>query len=73
MPSKLFDGKAHRLCLDQYGRPIWARTLAELREKSGGGRVAKQYSDKLDGRTVHSGYVIGGRWFSVYQPVEVDA
>jgi hypothetical protein len=58
------------LYIDQYGQPVWARTVRELRERAGGGRVSKMYSDKLDGRTVHAGYVVGQRWFSAYRPVE---
>lgn len=27
------------LYIDQYGQPVWARTVKELREKCGGGRV----------------------------------
>jgi len=37
------------LYIDQYGQPIWARTVKELREKCGGGRVFKIYRDKQDG------------------------
>ena len=59
--------------LDQYGSPVWARTVKELREKCGGGKVSKQYVDKKDGRTVHNGYVIGGRWFTAFKPVELPA
>jgi hypothetical protein len=47
------------LYIDQYGQPVWARTVRELRERAGGGRVSKMYRDKLDGRTVHAGYVVG--------------
>jgi len=61
------------LYLDQYGQPVWARTIKELQEKSGGGRISKMYCDKKDGRTVHSGYVVGRRWFSAYSPIELPA
>lgn len=61
------------LWIDQYGQKEWARTVKELREKIGGGRVAKVYCDKADGRTVCTGYCIGGRWFSRFAPVEVSA
>lgn len=60
------------LFIDQYGQPIWARTVKELRAKVGGGRVSKQYCDKKDGRTVHNGYVVGDRWFTAYRPIEQD-
>ncbi len=61
------------LFIDQYGQPVWAKTLAELREKAGGGRASKQYGDKKDGRTVHNGYVVGARWFTAFAPIEVEA
>ena len=59
------------LYIDQYA--VWARTVRELRERAGGGRVSKMYRDKLDGRTVHASYVVGKRWFSAYLPVEKPA
>ncbi|MCW5697352.1 MAG: hypothetical protein KIS96_11555 [Bauldia sp.] len=65
------------LYIDQYGAPIWAWTVSELRQKSGGGRVARMYVDKVSGpnagRAVHCGYVIGSRWFSAFRPIEVPA
>jgi hypothetical protein len=71
---KLLDG-ALTLFIDQYGTPIWARTVKELREKCGGGHVFKIYSDKMDGphagRSVHCGYGVGRRWFYAYKPLEV--
>jgi hypothetical protein len=63
--------KPNHLFIDQYGEPIWARTVKELRAEAGGGRVGKMYTDKKDGRTVHSGYVVGRRWFSRFAPVEI--
>jgi hypothetical protein len=61
------------LFLDQYGHRYFAKTLQELREKIGGGRVSKMYADKLDGRTVHVGYVVGPHWCHAFSPVEVRA
>lgn len=61
------------LYIDQYGQPVWARTVKELREKCGGGRVFKLYRDKEDGRSVHVGYGVGSRWFDAYWPVELPA
>jgi hypothetical protein len=63
--------KPHHLFLDQFGEPIWARTVKELREKVGGGRVSTMYRDKKDGSVVRCGYVIGRRWFSRFAPVEI--
>ena len=61
------------LFLDQYGRPVWAKTVKELREKAGGGRVSRQFTDKKDGATVHTGYGVGARWFTMYAPIERPA
>jgi hypothetical protein len=61
------------LYIDQFGTRIWARTVKQLRERAGGGRVSKMYVHKLDGRTVHVGYVVGRHWFAAYAPVERPA
>jgi hypothetical protein len=61
------------LYIDQYGNKWGASTIAELRAKIGGGRVAKMYRDKRDGAAVHCGYVIGRHWCTAYQPVELAA
>ncbi len=66
------DGK-QTLYLDQYGDPILARTVKELREKVGGGKVSKMYVDKLDGTTKHVGYIVGRHWFRAYRPIELAA
>ena len=69
--------KPHFLFIDQYGEHIWARTVKELRERAGGGKVSKMYVDKRAGehagKTVHCGYVVGRRWFNKYRPVEVPS
>jgi hypothetical protein len=65
--------KPNHLFLDQFGEPIWARTVKELREKVGGGRVSTMYVDKKDSSVVRCGYVIGRRWFSRFAAVEVPA
>lgn len=61
------------LYIDQYGEPIWAKTVKELRAKAGGGRVSIMYCELKDGRTVRRGYVVGRRWFSAYIPFEAAA
>jgi len=61
------------LFIDQYGSKIWARTVRDLREKAGGGRVFKIYVDKTVGGTFHCGYGVGKRWFTAYHPVELAA
>lgn len=61
------------LYIDQYGQRIGARTVKELRERAGGGRVSRQYIDTKDGRTWHTGYVVGARWFTAYVPYQGKA
>lgn len=61
------------LWIDQYGGRIWARTVKELKAQAGPGKVFKIYADKKDGRTVHTGYGIGARWFNRFAPVEIAA
>lgn len=57
----------------QYGTTYWARTVKELRELIGGGRVSKMYRDGKDGKPVHIGYVVGEYWctgfWPMYEPV----
>ena len=65
--------KEYKLYIDQYNNIVYARTLKELQEKAGGGRIGKMYADKTDGSTVHTGYVVGKRWFEHYQRIEVPA
>lgn len=65
--------RPNHLWIDQYGNRWYARSVAELRRKIGGGRISKMYIDKKDGSTVHTGYVIGPHWCSRYAPVEVAA
>ncbi len=63
--------KPYHLFLDQYGQHVWARTVKELQQKAGSGKVSRLYSDKMDGGGgVHSGYAVGRRWFTRYAPVE---
>jgi hypothetical protein len=65
------------LWIDQHGRRVWARTVTELRQKAGGGRVSKMYVDMVAGphagKSCHVGYVVGARWLSRYAPVAVPA
>lgn len=62
-----------KLYVDQYGEHIRAATLKELLEKAHGIRATKIYADKPDGRVVHCGYIVKGRWLSAYIPLELPA
>lgn len=59
--------KELKLYVDQYNHIVMAATIAELREKAGGGRVSKMYVDGKGGKTYHTGYVVGQRWFSMFR------
>jgi hypothetical protein len=62
------------LFIDQYGSKYWAASLKELKERAGyAGGAAKQYNDLKDGRTVWTGYVLGARWFTAFNPAQVAA
>jgi hypothetical protein len=58
-----------RLFVDQYGNRFYARTRKELKAQIPG-RVSIMYIDKMDGRVVRCGYVIGQHWLTEYAPVE---
>ena len=58
---------------DQYGNHWFARTVAELRQRIGGGRVSKMYRDTANGGAVHTGYVIGQHWCEAFRPVRNPA
>ena len=55
---------------DQYGHTyhdLGQHPRKTLCERLGRRHVAKMYVDKRDGGTAHVGYVIGGRWITLYQ------
>lgn len=62
------------LYINQYGDRYFASTVKGLRAQieMGGSRVSKMYIDKVNGGTVHVGYVIGNHWLTAYQPVEIN-
>ncbi len=55
--------------IDQYGNRFYAKTLKELREKLGGGKISKMYVDGKDGKTYHIGYVVGKHWLNAFTPL----
>lgn len=65
--------KVTKLYVSQYGGRYYAKTLKDLKAKVGGGSVSIMYTDKKDGSTVKSGYVIGNLWLTAYVPFEVKA
>jgi len=63
--------KPLKLYIDQYSNVFRARTRKALSEQIPG-RVSLMYTDKRDGRTVRSGYVIGQHWLTEYIPNEQE-
>lgn len=63
--------KAKRLFIDQYGNKFFAHTVKDLRAQigMGGSKVEKMYCDRMDGSVIHTGYVIGKHWLTMYAPV----
>jgi hypothetical protein len=61
------------LYMDQYNRHIVARSVKELRQSAGGGRVSRMYTDSLNGKTYHTGYVVGPYWFTAFVPLRTEA
>jgi hypothetical protein len=65
--------KEQNLFIDQFGQVILAKTVKELKEKAGSGKVSKMFIDDKSGKTFHVGYVVGRRWFTKYQLVKKEA
>lgn len=70
MTSKLKP--RNRIFIDNYGHVHYARSVADLAEQLGRARgtARRIYRDKLDGTTVHCGYVIGHYWCDEVARVE---
>lgn len=58
------------MAIDQYGQtfhdlgPYPRKALLEALNRK---HASKMYVDKVDGSSVHIGYVIGGHWLTVYE------
>ena len=58
------------LYVDQWGNRWTAKTVKDLKQQVGPGKVSRMYQDKTDGSTVHVGYVIGPHWCHAFVPYE---
>ena len=61
------------IAIDQYGNQHYlpgVHPRKELLQIMDCKHAAKMYRDKKDGSVVHVGYVVAGKWFTLYQPVE---
>ena len=56
------------MAIDQYGHTEHNLMLPrrDLLNRLGRRHASKMYVDKKDGTTVHIGYIIAGRWFTIY-------
>ena len=54
------------LFIDQHGQVEYARNITELRTRLG--TSAKKMYVENKGVTYHIGYVLGDRWFRMYEP-----
>jgi hypothetical protein len=63
------------MAVDQYGQTEHGLEYPrrDLLERTGYSHAEKMYQDKKSGEVVHTGYVIGDRWFTLYnvEPFEV--
>jgi len=63
------------MAIDQYGNTVHdlgphpRKTLLERLNRK---KAEKMYRDKSEGPTVHVGYIVAGRWFTLYhvEPME---
>lgn len=62
--------RKEKLYVDQYGNKFFARTVKELKEKVGSGKVSKMHQT-TGKKNYHVGYVVGGHWLKCYESVEV--
>ena len=64
------------VAIDQYGQRVYIpgrHPRQELLSALDRKYAERMYVDRRDGRTMHCGYVIAGRWLTLYAPVEVPA
>ena len=60
------------IAIDQYGtveRNLGPHPRRALLDRLGRQHADKVYRDTADGKTIHVGYIVAGRWFTLYQPV----
>ena len=60
--------KTQYMAVDQYGQTFHGldHPRKDLLERLGYKYAQKMYQDTKDGNAKHTGYVIGGHWFTVY-------
>ena len=61
------------LWVNQFGEKRHARGRSGLLTVLSATKATRMYIDKLDGSSVHCGYIVSGDWWTAYMPVEVPA
>ena len=58
------------MAIDQYGQiehGLNGHPRKELMERLDRKRAVKMFRDRKDAPPIHTGYIVGGRWFTLYQ------
>lgn len=61
--------KPKMLYIDQWGNRFWAATIKALCREVGRSKARRMYVEGKDGKTYHTGYVVGKHWLSAYTPM----
>ena len=63
------------MAIDQYGKTEhlgWTKYPRQaLMDKCYSKHAQRMFQDGKDGKTYHTGYIISGRWFNLYEVVPV--
>lgn len=63
------------MAIDQYGNTFHALgkfPRKELLRRLGSSKATPMYCDKLDGKTVRTGWIIGGLWLQVFRVAPLE-
>jgi hypothetical protein len=63
------------MAIDQYGRTehdLGPHPRTALMRRLGRKRASRMYVDKADGTPCHIGWIVAGRWFTVYRVERMD-
>lgn len=63
--------EAGYMAIDQYGQTLYLGVTKhprrELLNRLGARHCVKQYTERKDGTSYHSGYIVGRQWFTLYK------
>ena len=64
------------MAIDQFGQTVHLGFTEyprkALLEKLGAASASKMYVDKIAGGSVHCGYIVCGRWFTLYEVTRLE-